>query len=131
MKNAPIQNSDESVRDKRDYTPGVFVERHNTVSADVLAALLQGEQMTGMDAVFSHNTTRLSAVVHRLEKKYGWQIDRCKVQIKTKDGRQARITGYWLSALLPGGAVIAGAAARIDKVKIARTKRNDTMRGKA
>ena len=45
---------------------GTFPTRLNTVTAEVLGRLLEGESLTGMDAVFGCSTTRLAAVIHYL-----------------------------------------------------------------
>jgi hypothetical protein len=107
MKNAPTQKSGESVRDKRDYTPGTMPELYSTVRAAVLAELLSGQVMTGMDSVFAQSTTRLSAVIYALENTYGWVIQRQDIDVNTKDGRSTRIVGYYLDQ-----ATIQEAAAR-------------------
>lgn len=75
---------------------GTFPVRQNTVTAEVLARLISGENLTGMDAVYCASTTRLAAVVDYLEKCYGWVIDRIDVDVGTKDGRIAVIRTYFL-----------------------------------
>ena len=50
---------------------GGFPTRRNTVTAEVLSRLINGENLTGMDAVFSASTTRLSAVIFYLNEVYG------------------------------------------------------------
>jgi hypothetical protein len=76
---------------------GTFPARQNTVTAEVIARLISGESLTGMDAVYCASTTRLAAVVDYLEKCYGWVIDRLDVDVDTKDGRIAVIRTYFLS----------------------------------
>lgn len=51
---------------------GTFPARHNTVTAEVLSRLIRGKNLTGMDAVFCANSTRLSAVIFYLTEDYGW-----------------------------------------------------------
>lgn len=76
---------------------GAFPNRRNTVTAEILTRLLQGENLTGMDAVYCASTTRLAAVVEYLEKNYGWKIDRVDIDVGTNDGRVAVIRAYFLS----------------------------------
>ena len=44
--------------------------RTNTACAEILARLLSGQEITGMDAVFATSTTRLSAHIHYLSQNY-------------------------------------------------------------
>lgn len=126
MKNAPDQTTIESAPDKRNYTPGTRPARVDTVTAAVLAGLLESNTLTGMDSVFKQNTTRLGAVIHRLTRDYGWQIDRRDVATGTSDGRVAEITAYWLPQATIAQAFEAGARQWINTVKAARAlRRND------
>ena len=75
-----------------------FPARHNTVTAEVLSRLIKGETLTGMDAVFCANTTRLSAVIFYLTEDYGWSIEHLDREVGTKDGRVAQIRTYFLSS---------------------------------
>jgi coenzyme F420-reducing hydrogenase beta subunit len=122
MKNAPTHNCGESVPVKRDYTPGMLPRRLNTVRAEVLAALLKGDDMTGMDSVFAQNTTRLSAVICSLEKDYGWPVQRRDLAVHTKDGRVVWIAVYFLHQATIDAAVINGALPWMAAVKTARAK---------
>ena len=123
MENTPTKNSSESAPDKRDYTPVSLPKRVNTVRAAALAAMLEGEHLTGMDSVFSHSTTRLGAVIHILTKLYGWEIDRNDLAVGTKDGRETWVTSYWLSQATIAAAFEAGAREWIDRVREARAER--------
>ena len=124
MKNAPIQNTNESAPDKRDYTPGTLPKHINTVTASVMVALLESSTMTGMESVFKEHTTRLSAVINYLESpRYGWHIDRRDMATGTSDGRIASITAYWLPQATIAQAFEAGARDWICKVKAARAER--------
>ncbi len=123
MKNAPVQTTNESAPDKRNYTPGRLPKRINTVTADALAALLESQTMTGIESVFKRNTTRLSAVIHYLETpRYGWTIDRRTVSTGTNDGRVTEITEYWLPPETIAQAFEAGTREWIERVKVARTE---------
>lgn len=124
MVSAPTLYSSESASDKQKHTTsGTLPERQDTVRAAVLAAMLEGQFMTGMDSVFEQSTTRLSAVVYALERDYGWRIERRDVPVYTKDGRSTWITTYWLSAATRKQALAMGARVWINGVKIARAKR--------
>lgn len=123
MKNARPQNSETSALDKCDYTPGTLPKRINTVTAAVLAGMLESNMLTGMDSVFKQNTTRLGAVVHRLTRDYGWHIERRDIATGTNDGRIATISAYWLPQATIAQAFEAGAREWIDSVKAARTER--------
>ncbi|QRX84268.1 hypothetical protein [Glaciimonas sp. PAMC28666] len=124
MTNAPITNSNESAPDERDYNlPGSLPNRKNTVTAAVLACLLESSHLTGMESVFKQSTTRLSAVIHYLERDYCWNIDRRDIVTGTSDGRIASITTYWLSQTAIAQAFETGARHWIDKVNAARAAR--------
>lgn len=75
---------------------GTLPTRHFTVTAEVLSRLLNGETLTGMDAVSVCSTTRLSAVIHYLAGEYGWSIDHVDIDVGTNDGRMAVIRAYFL-----------------------------------
>jgi hypothetical protein len=122
MKNAPTTISSESAPDKCDYTPGTLPKRINTVTVSVLASLLESNVLTGMESVFKESTTRLSAVVHRLERTYDWHVERRDITTGTNDGRIARITAYWLPQATIEQAFKFGALAWVNDVKAARAK---------
>ena len=123
MKNARPQDSEPSAPDKRDYTPGTLPKCRNTVTAAVLAGLLESNYPTGLEAVFKASTTRLAAVIYYLEHKYGWCIDRRDIATGTRDGRIAEIVVYWLPQATIAKAFEAGARPWIDGVKVARAER--------
>jgi len=123
MKNAPTKKHSESAPNKRDYTPGRLPQRNDTVRAAVLAALLESAVLTGMASVFAESTTRLAAVIHALEKIYGWHIEREDVVVDTSDGRTATIVKYWLQQETIESAFEMGAREWIDEVKTARRAR--------
>jgi hypothetical protein len=124
MKNAPTTNSNESAPDKRDYTPGSYPVRRNTVRADALAALLMYQFLTGLESVFSRNTTRLSpAICDAIEKRYGWPVLREDRIVDTADGRVTPIVAYYLHPETIRRALEAGAQEFIDSVIAARAER--------
>jgi hypothetical protein len=75
-------------------TPGALPKRQNTVAADVLARFLNGDRLTGLESVVDSSTTRLAAVVHYLERDYGWRILRDDKAVGCKDGRVACVSEY-------------------------------------
>lgn len=79
-----------------DCHSGAFPTRRNTVTAEVLYHLLNGETLTGMDAVLSASTTRLAAYINYLSEKYNWTIDRADIDVGTSDGRVTVISAYYL-----------------------------------
>lgn len=124
MKNAPTTNSSESAPDKRNYTPGTFPKKTDTVRAAALAAMLDGESLTGMDSVFKHSTTRLSSVIcDGLEKLYNWPVKRTDLVVGTSDGRIVTIVAYWLDPETISRAFDAGACDWVKKVNADRAKR--------
>jgi hypothetical protein len=123
MKNAPTTISSESAPDKRDYTPGELPNRIDTVRAAALAAMLEGSDLTGMESVFKHSTTRLSAVIHALTKRYEWKFETRDIATGTNDGRETWITAYWLPQETIAKAFEAGAREWIESVKAARAER--------
>lgn len=123
MKNAPVQTTNEGAADTANYIPGTFPKRIDTVTAAVLAGLLESNTLTGMDSVFKQNTTRLGAVVHRLTQDYGWHIERRDIATGTNDGRIATISAYWLTQATIARAFEAGAREWIERVKTARAER--------
>jgi hypothetical protein len=95
------------------------------VSAEVLARLISGESMTGMDAVFCASTTRLAAIIDYLETAYNWTIDRRDIDVGTKDGRIVVIRAYYLTRAVIRRAFDAGAIEFCRGVKSARAKLRD------
>lgn len=125
MKNAPTTNSNESAPGKANYTVGIRPARTNTVLACVLARLLEGESLTGMESVFKQSTTRLSAFIHRLSRHYGWAIESTTLVAGTNDGRIAYISSYWLPSPVIASAFETGSREWIEKVNRAREQRKN------
>lgn len=123
MKNAPVQTTNEGAADTANFNTGTLPKRINTVTADVLAGLLESKTLKGLESVFKQNTTRLGAYVHYLERDYGWHIERRDVATGTNDGRVATISAYWLPQATIAQAFEAGAREWIESVKAARAER--------
>lgn len=102
---------------------GSFPIRKDTVTAEVLAQLLRGKTLTGLDSVKKANTTRLGAFIFTLEKSYGWTIARHDVFVGTGDGRMPTITAYYLEPSTKRVAFESGASAFCSAVDSARDKR--------
>ena len=110
---------------------GTFPTRHNTVTAEVLGRLLDGESLTGMDAVFGCSTTRLAAVIHYLAGEYAWAVDHVDMEVGTNDGRVTLIRAYFLPRAVIRKAFDAGALAFCRSVKAARAAtRKDAAKAK-
>ena len=101
---------------------GKFPIRRNTVTAEVLCRLVNGENLTGMGAVFSTSTTRLAAFIFSLKKAYGWTIGHADMDVGTNDGRVVVIRAYYLPRAVIRRAFDTGALAFCRSVKEARTK---------
>jgi hypothetical protein len=125
MKNAPTTISNESALDKCDYTVGTRPARTNTVTACVLARLLEGNSLTGMESVFKQSTTRLAAFVNRLGSRYGWVIESTSLVAGTNDGRIAHISSYWLPKAVIASSYDDGARDWINKVNKALAERKN------
>jgi hypothetical protein len=110
---------------------GAFPARHNTVTAEVLCRLLNGETLTGMDAVSECSTTRLAAVIHYLAGGYAWVADHVDMEVGTNDGRVTVIRAYFLPRAVIRKAFDAGALAFCRSVKAARAaSRKDAAKAK-
>ena len=103
-------------------TAGAYPAKCATVTADVLARLLAGERLTGLEAVTSASTTRLAAVVDYLQDRYGWTIERSDKATGCKDGRVAWVSVYWLKPDVIAQAFAAGATAWCSDVRAARLR---------
>ncbi len=101
---------------------GRFPIRKDTVIAEVLAQLLRGETLTGLDSVKKANTTRLGAFIFTLEKDYDWTIARHDVFVGTGDGRMPTITAYYFERSTIRAAFDHGALAFCRAVESARDK---------
>ena len=100
--------------------PGRWPVKLKTACAEVLADLLYGQTLTGMDAVFNVSTTRLAAHIGYLESAYGWRFKRRDKVHSCSDGRTVTIMTYCLE---PGTIRLAnaqGAALWCIRVHIAR-----------
>jgi len=95
---------------------GIFMPRRNTVRAETLARLVNGERLTGLGTVAESSTTRLAAAVHVLRTKYDWQIESQDLDVGCKDGRVSEVAVYFMERHNIEAAFNAGAAAFIKSV---------------
>jgi hypothetical protein len=100
---------------------GSLPVRQATVCAEVLCRALNGEVMTGMDAVFAASTTRLAAHIGYLESNYAWTFERGNRAVGCKDGRTQTVTTYWLAPPAIERALQCGGAAWCASVRAARS----------
>lgn len=100
--------------------PGTFPPRKDTVTAEVLARLLSGERLTGLEAVSEASTTRLAAVVHYLLTEYRWPIEKADKAAGCRDGRVAWVAEYSMHRDAIAGAMKAGAGSWCSEVRTAR-----------
>lgn len=113
---------------------GKFMARRNTVRAEILARLLNGERLTGLDAVAGSSTTRLAAAIHALRTKYGWPIEGQDHDVGCRDGRVSEVAAYFMSHQNILAAFNAGASDFIKSVfeqRKARRKQAPKARRKA
>lgn len=101
---------------------GSFPIRTNTVTADVLRRLLDGERMEGLGTVYQSSTTRLAAVINYLAEKYDWFICRDDKANGCKDGRVSTVSVYWLLPSTIEDARTKGALVWCGDVRAARLK---------
>lgn len=100
---------------------GQFPKRLNTVTAGVLAWLLGGGDMTGLEAVYGASTTRLADCVYRLGKDWGWIIASEEFDHRCNDGHMAKgVSRYYLSAEIIEAANSVGAQDWCASVQSAR-----------
>lgn len=119
--NTLLDQTTKPTRNQKDTLPGSFPARIDTVRAATLAALLNGERLTGLDSVYQHSTTRLSAVIcDAIEKKYNWPVNHTDLTVSTSDGRQVTVTEYWLAPATIALAFELGGRQWAKEVKAAR-----------
>ena len=99
---------------------GMLPARQNTVIADVLARLIGGARLTGLESVADSSTTRLAVAVHRLGKHWGWYIQREDKAVGCRDGRMTYVSEYRLSDDQRAAALAAGAGEWCREVRAAR-----------
>jgi hypothetical protein len=99
-----------------------FPNRCNTVTAEVLQRLLNGETLTAMDAVLSASTTRLGAYIHALKRDYNWHCEHRDIAVGCKDGRVTEIRDFYFASSTIQTAMQKGGDKFCLSVKAARLK---------
>ena len=102
---------------------GNLPKRKNTVTAEVLTRLLNGERMTSLDGVYEASTTRLSAVAFHLAERWDWAIQTTDKATGCNDGRVAWVVEYHLHPEAIAQAMQDGAGAWCAEVRKARLER--------
>ena len=100
--------------------PGGYPCKLASVTAEVLARLLGGEELESLEAVHSSSTTRLAACVYYLENRYRWQIDRRDHAAGCADGRVSWVVRYHMNPHVVAAAAADGARAWCSDVQAAR-----------
>jgi hypothetical protein len=122
MENAQLhQNAELSAVDSLNFK-ATFPNRCNTVTAEVLQRLLNGEALTAIDAVFSASTTRLGAYIHALKRDYNWHCEHRDIAVGCKDGRVTEVRAYYFSRATILAASHIGGEQFCQAVKIERAK---------
>lgn len=101
---------------------GCFPKRTNTVRAASLALLLQGRELTGIEAVFHSSTTRLAGAIEPLRNTYLWPIMSRDLMTGCNDGRVSTVSVYYLLPSTIADAKKKGADAWCAEVRAARLK---------
>lgn len=109
--------------DRDECKPGKFPKLATTLRAEVLATMLAGDDMTGVESVFSTGSTKLATVMRALTRRYRWPIERREFATNIAGGRVAWVSMYTLPADAVARAFELGAAAWIEDVRAARLKR--------
>ncbi len=127
--NALNKPSTNNLNSQKSTRPGSLPQRIDTVRAATLASLLDGKRLTGLDSVYQHSTTRLSAVIcDAIEKKYNWPVNHTDLTVDTSDGRQVTVTEYWLAPETIAAALDPDCRQWIKEVKAARAElKKDAM----
>lgn len=102
---------------------GKFPKLTTTLRAEVLATMLAGDDMSGVESVFASGSTKLATVMRALTRRYRWPITRREFATNMDDGRVAWVSTYALPAEVVAGAFSVGADVWIAEVRAARSKR--------
>lgn len=127
MKNAHPQQVETSAEDTYHSTAGVLPKRLNTVLAGVLSVLLEGHMVTSMDAVFKQYANRAATVIHCLEARYAWSIERRDIAPPTGNNCVVSATAYWMTIHEREAAFKAGARAWIQNATLIANKRPNSI----
>ncbi|MFM0011647.1 hypothetical protein [Paraburkholderia sediminicola] len=123
MKNARPQEAETSAKDTFHSTAGILPKHPDTVFSRVLTELLEGHMLTSIDAAFGQYANRAAAVIHCLEARYAWSIERRDIAMATGDDGVVSATAYWMTIHEREAAFKAGARTWIHKATLAANKR--------
>ena len=79
-----------------DYTP-TFPRKKDSVAAETLARLLDGQTITQREAYDRLSTVNIPRTIHDLRHFYGWPVITTPEESHTRDGRIARYARYSLA----------------------------------
>lgn len=124
--NAPgagnTQGAHETTNKQADFI-GQLPQKKDTVTAEVLRRLFEGERLTSLAGVFEASTTRLGAVVHHLRERWGWVCETRDKAAGCRDGRLAWVAEYRLSEQQRNQAQRPDVLQWCSEVRAARAKR--------
>lgn len=109
---------------KSKQEPGRFPAGPSSMRAQVLAVMLSGDDMTGMESIFDGRKVTLNTVMRALTRKYGWPIERRDFPTNTADGRAAWASVFCLPEEVVAAALRAGGADWLEGVQAARGARS-------
>lgn len=126
--NARFQSSPTGRPRQPEAVIGKFPKLTKTLRAEVLATMLAGDDMSGVESVFANGSTKLATVMRALTRRYRWPIEREEFATNTADGQVVWVSMYTMPATAIAGAFDLGAAAWIEEVRTAREKRRPALR---
>ena len=106
-----------------DSKAGRFPKLTTTLRAEVLATMLAGDDMAGVESVFLSGSTKLATVMRALTRRYRWPIARREFATNMANGTVAWVSMYELPSEAIASAFDLGAEAWIAEVRAARSKR--------
>lgn len=97
MKKTNLTHDAMNTPSKPKYIVGELPPDCYTIQSEILARLLAGgDPLTPIAAAQMHGAVNLSAHINKLEKKFGWPIERARMEVRTFNGRYVMTVGYSL-----------------------------------
>jgi hypothetical protein len=103
--------------------PGKFPKSTTTLRALVLATMLAGDDVSGMESVFFSGSTKLATVMRALTRRYRWPIECREFPTNAPGGQVVWVSMYVIPAAAIVSAFGAGAETWIGEVREASSKR--------
>lgn len=100
---------------------GRLPSKFANVTSEVLARLLCGEHITGLEDVFNVCKNQMDVYIYCLVIKYGWTVERKKKVVVSKNGHMALVSEFWIDPDVIFMAKAAGADAWCAEVRAARS----------